>query len=307
MISRLFRDRSGFGVNIEPLICVVIIAIIAAVAVPSILRTVGDGNQVGRSFQCMKNLLLIQRGQPEADVQQRACPVAEKPYRITERDGGSVLSCPDPAQHLGFDFHLVHDGESWKLDATLPDSQHPENGSVEVRGAQGAILRASADSVTILRMPDWAMKYVVLPAGIFFIALLLVPGIYLSLSLIDDLRQSGWGLFRALVKVPVIIALSLIGLFTLYDLGVDGLGGERVTLSSKEGVVIQSYWVGKAWTDPTRIARPVGVYPVLGERTFKAILFYETDGDVRHRELFAGSRDKWKVVSLMHDVLPAPR
>ena len=114
MNSTLLRDRSGFGTNIEPLICVVIItamAVGAVIGITSAKKDWVDGNQLGGSLQCMKKLLLIQQLQQGSDFGKLVCPVVEKPYRITQREGGEVLSCPDPDQHLGFVFQLVKGGE----------------------------------------------------------------------------------------------------------------------------------------------------------------------------------------------------
>ena len=308
MNSNLLRDRSGFGVNIEPLICVTIVAIIAIIAViriPSLQKDWVDGNRLGGTAQCMKKLLVIRNGQEGFDFRQLVCPVVERPYRITEREGGEVLSCPDPDQHLGFVFQLVKDGESWKLDATLPDFPHPENVALEVSGAK-AILRASADSVTIESMPDW-QRYIALAIGIWCsVVYFFFPGLSLSVNLFEKSKPSAWGLFKVLAKVPVILVLFLIGLLILYRAGTGALASERVTLSKKDGVVIQTYWVGKAWSAPTRIDKVVGVFPVLSERNFKAMLFYEADGEIRSRVLFGGPRNEWNRVSLAHDLFSAP-
>ena len=309
MNSTLFRDRSGFGTNIEPLICVVIItamAVGAVIGITSAKKDWVDGNQLGGSLQCMKKLLLIQQLQQGSDFGKLVCPVVEKPYRITEREGGEVLSCPDPDQHLGFVFQLVKGGESWKLDATLPDFPHPENVALEVSGAK-TILRASADSVTIESMPDWP-RYIALPIGIWFsVVFLFFPVLSLSVNLFENAKPSAWGWFKVLAKIPVILVLFLIGLLILYRLGVGALTGERVTLSQKDGVVIQTYWVGMAWSAPTRIDKVVGVFPVLGERSFKAMLFYETDGEIRDRVLFSGPRHEWQRVSLAHAVFSSEK
>ena len=267
-----------------------------------------DGNELGGSAQCMKNLLFIQQGQQGQqgpDFRKLVCPVVEKPYSITEREGGEVLSCPDPDQHLGFVFQLVKDGESWQLDATLPDFPRPESAALEVSGAK-AILRASADSVTIESMPDWP-RYIELPIGIWVSFLLLFLGLSLSVNLFENSKPSVWGLFKVLAKVPVILVVFLIGLLALYRVGVEGLTGERVTLSRKDGVAIQTYWVGKAWSAPTRIDKVVGVFPVLGETSFNALLFYETDGEIRGRVLFSGPRDEWQRVSLAHAVFSSEK
>ncbi len=114
MHSTLLRDRSDFGVNIEPLICVVVItamAVGAVIGITSAKKDWVDSNQLGGSLQCMKKLLLIRQLQQGSDFGKLVCPVVEKPYRITQREGGEVLSCPDPDQHLGFVFQLVKGGE----------------------------------------------------------------------------------------------------------------------------------------------------------------------------------------------------
>ena len=132
-------------------------------------------------------------------------------------------------------------------------------------------------------------------------------GLSLSVNLFENSKPSVWGWFKVLAKVPVILVLFLIGLLSLYRVGVEGLTGERVTLSQKDGVVIQTYWVGMAWSAPTRIDKVVGVFPVLGERSFKAMLFYETDGEIRSRVLFSGPRHEWQRVSLAHAVFSSEK
>ena len=158
MKTRRDRERGSFrGANIELMIVVAILGVIAAVALPFFLRS-----EAKAAAGCLDLLLAPKAG--------AACPSSGTPYAPAEVDGVRTVACPAP-EHLPSAPRLVRakDG-TWRLEQTLPGYA---GGAVELaRGS--AEIQESPGRLQIVERASGFVRWVVGPAGSFLLLVLAV-------------------------------------------------------------------------------------------------------------------------------------
>lgn len=114
MVRLRTRDAGFHHTNIELMIVVAVIAIIAAIALPQYIKYKDQ-----RAMTCLNNLLALADGKPPA---KKTCPAGDKAYAT----GTGVAECPSPANHLESAPRFVRASTgSWSLKQTFPASEQP--------------------------------------------------------------------------------------------------------------------------------------------------------------------------------------
>lgn len=181
MKTRRDRERGSFrGANIELMIGIVILAIIAAVALPFFT------NRAPKAATGCLDLLLA----PKAGA---ACPASGKPYAAADVDGVRTVACPAP-EHLPSAPRLVRakDGP-WRLEQTLPAYA---GGAVELAKGSAEVHESPGRLQVVERAPGF-MRYGVGPVGSVVLLGLAVFG--LVSAGIGARRKDGETLFGGLV------------------------------------------------------------------------------------------------------------
>ncbi len=110
MIHRGERGHFGGRPNLELMIVVAIIGIIAALAIPAYLNY-----YLKRHGRCLDVLLTAGEGTLPADSK---CPVTDQPYQVEKKPEGDHLSCP--GNHLATRPVVVRTAGSYEVRQTLP-------------------------------------------------------------------------------------------------------------------------------------------------------------------------------------------
>ena len=260
-----------------------------------------------RALGCYANLLRIERG---AEAREFTCPIANLRYRVEERTTGTVIGCPDPNKHLRLDSYLARRGERWELQANFAsalgstDSTN-EMGAIELENA-AVSLEVEPPGITLEIRPAFLFRYVVLPLGLMLSIFMTFGGFFTMVSIA---RDSGYSTSDTLIEIAVIFVLlvCVLGMGSL-TLAIT-LGGwdERLELDQEERSITVRECVFSRWRcSDERLDSVRSVLPVFVDERFRAVAYYEKDGELHHHTLFRSSGKDWESVALMDGLFSSP-
>jgi len=256
MIHRRTRDLGHFHhVNLELLIFIAILGILAVVAIPSLTAYFE-----GRNSRCIEHLIARTNGPlPEGTV----CPKGDKPYAIVSRGEDDVLACPATERHLTTAPELVRSkGGAWRLRQTLP----PYAGVAPELGSGRLEVNQSPGRVSLHVLPAGLNRFF---AGPLFFAVLAALGLVAVGATGSALWKRDWG--GAVLRAIGAVVLGGIGWFDLTSFAsstefVFERSPSRVTridyfLGSRASQVVYAGCLGLI-PAPGIVARPARLYLV---------------------------------------------
>ncbi len=260
MIHRRERDRGHFHhPNVEAMIAVTLIAVIAAIAIPSLLNV-----RAARGSTCLDHLLSLTAGALPPGT---ACPYSGKAYATSP---GELVACPSPADHLDSHPRFVRAKEgSWRIEQVLPAYA---GGSVELGEGRTEVEQTEA-RVTLRTWKAGILHHVV--SWIFLILLglpaLLLLGLAAGLLLKKEWSAAATASGGAAV-FAVLVAL-LLGTYTSRTAFVVDRAAATVTRVERK--------FGRPWSSTT-FAGCLGVVPVptssSGRRMLQLVHARDADG-----------------------------
>ncbi len=239
MIHRRERDRGHFHhPNIELMIAVTLVAIIAAVAIPTFLKA-----RAARGPNCLEHLLSLTAGSLPAGS---SCPYSGKAYAGSP---GDAVACPDAAGHLDSKPRFRRTPEGWRLEQTLSAYAGGPlefgDGKTEVEQAEGRTTLRTWKSGIFHHVAAW----------IFLIALGL-PALFLFGLAARLLLKAEWGaagaVFAGAAVLAVLLALLLAAYTSRTSVVVDRAAATVTRVEHK---------FGRPWSTTT-YAACLGVVPV---------------------------------------------
>jgi hypothetical protein len=258
MATRRTRERGSFhGANIELMIAIVILGIIAAVALPFFL------NRSAKAAAGCLDLLLA----PTAGA---TCPSSGQPYAPADVDGVRTVACPAP-EHLPSAPRLVRaKGGPWRLEQTLREYG---GGAVELaRGS--AEIQESPDRLRVVERASGFMRWVVGPVGT---VVLLGIALFGLVSIVIAARRKDWsGLFSGLAGLAL---FGWCGLSCLFS----ACGRREIVFERAEArVTVSERLAGATWS--TKVyAGSLGVVPLPASGGRALHLLHAPDGTALRR------------------------
>jgi hypothetical protein len=283
MIRLRTRDGGFHHAPIELMIVVIIIAILAAIAVPQYLKI---RNQ--RPVTCLNNLLSLAEGQPP---EKPVCPVSDKPYAP---EPGRV-ACPSPEKHLDSTPALVRSKEGpWQVRQTLPS---PAGKIIEFRNDRLEVTE-SAGRAAVLVKPGAFVRFFLGPL-FFFILFAVTVGCLLKFVWMLWTRK--W--FDA---IGPLFGFAVAGGLAFLSLGSFAASHEWVLERSAARVTRVDYFLGRRTSERT-YSGCLGVVPTADTTGHKLQLIHPPDAKgSRTTELGLVAKDRLDVAGWFHQALIGP-
>lgn len=262
MNSQRVHDRGAFrGTNLELLIFVAIVGILAAIALPNLLALMDK-----RNSRCLENLVAWTNGPlPPGTV----CPKCGNSYGLATNLVGTkreteILACPATEKHLETEPAFVRTkGELWRLEQTFPaDTGQPMEfgqGSLDVKESPGRLaLHVKPSAVT---------RYVL---GPFFFLLL-------SVAAIACLVAVGTSILKGLWREGVFPLLGAVGLGALAWWNLTAIvGSHEVIFERSSSRVTRVEYAFGSKSSESVYADCLGVVPIPGTGARPASLYLIT-------------------------------
>ncbi len=303
MLRRICKDQSG-SLLLLPVVAL-LIGLPIAVVTPH-MAYIREAQEQFRSAQCIKNLLLIQENDDPSTL---VCPISGLPYKSENPGGQQLMSCPDAGNHLRLGIRLIRRHELWELDPGLPDVPIPEDGVLRLEKTR-TFFQFGPETLKVHHPPRSPLeRYLWFPLSVVIYGVALFgPAIVILLGLLSDSEPGMWLRGGTLLRVLAMLLLLALGIFTTKELTYRAIHHQEITLSGNDkSLIVQDYYLGRAWKGPERIRSVRGVFPVFVNDRFRAMAIYEDGGRMRHRTVFQSSGADWKAVSLLNQVFVAPR
>lgn len=282
MNRRRTRDRGHFKTNIELMVFIVIVGILAAIAVPPVIKMMD-----ARAPKCL-DLLARAAGGPLP--QDSVCPKSGKPYAPT----AETVSCPTPDQHLDSKprFVRVKDGP-WTLQQTLPVA----GGKPLELGHGRTVVVAGPGRVSLHALPSKAVRWFV---GPLFLAVTALLAIGCLVFVASALRSKE----RGSLAPPAVLAV-IFGVLSWILLG--GIASSSEFIVEPGRVTRVDYRMGKA--SATLYEGCLGLVPATpttGKHS-KVFLVHAPDADGnRVTPIDVVPTDRLDVVSSLNRILTGP-
>ncbi len=195
----MWEGRRGFGHNNDLAVVLIVIAVLAAIAIPTLLNY-----QKARRAKCLTNIAALADGTLPPGA---TCPAGGKPYAVTTRDGLEVAACPEPAGHLDTAPHLVREKPGpWAFRQTLPAPSADGLGLIA-----GRVTSESADAVHIAVIPAFWIRWIMMPI-LSLVCLLVTLGCLYGTWVMA--REKSWGGAVTAFVVAVLFGFFAVGCVT---------------------------------------------------------------------------------------------
>jgi len=288
--QKILMNNYGFK-HIHPLMYLTaIVGILAAIAIPNYF-TYMEKAYPARDVSCIKTMIAIVQGFEIADAK---CPVSGLPYQPFEVDGHLSVSCPGPDHHLKSWPEISYSDHGLIFEQAFFEFNP---GSTEHMGILERIsLVDREDAITLTKRMGWG-RYILLSLAILFMAIGFVMPLYCGILQIVFDKHPIDALFSLLV-----CAFTILLCFQVVR---PVLKTQVYRFSKSDSFVeLQSFYVGKKFSDPEVISDIIAVVPLrLRKERMALSILYETTEDIQYKRLCKINNQMLGIVTVLNQAL----